>query len=459
MSDEGLDRVLQQPHPTLPAPSRYRQVTVLAVPAIAEMILHMGVWAVDTAMLGRLGAVPLSAAGLGGQLYWTLTFVFALGTGAFALVARSTGAGEPERAREVTATSIGLAVLLGLTLTIAMWGLGPLVFRAAGIDPAVTTNALVYMRIVSTAAPLLSITWIGGSIIRATGNTRVPLYITLLVNGLNVVGDYALIFGRLGFPALGLVGAAWASAAAQAIGGLLTIAFLAWGPTAARLRWREMFVWRGTLVRQLARLSAPAGLETLLMDGARAFNLFIIGGLGAVAVAGHQVTTVAESLSFMPGYGVAVAAGIIVGQQLGAGRPQDARLGAGAAWQMGTGFMTLAGLAFLIAPAALVGVFTTDGDVVRTAAKLLMIAAIAQPFIATTEIYTGALRGAGDTRSPLFITAIGAWGVRVPVTVVAIRFLGMSISAAWWAMVSEWVVRSILVAWAFRRGRWQHIKL
>jgi putative MATE family efflux protein len=423
------------------------------------MVLHMGVWAVDTAMVGRLGAVPLSAAGLGGQVYWALTFIFALGTGAFALVARSTGAGEPERVREVTATSIGLALLLGMTMTMAVWGLGPLIFRAAGIDPEVTANALVYMRIVSTAASMLSISWIGSSIIRATGNTRVPLYITLLVNGLNVVGDYALIFGRLGFPAYGLVGAAWASAAAQVIGGLLTLAYLAWGPTTARLRWGDVFVWRGGLVRQLARLSAPAGLETLLMDGARTVNMFVIGGLGAVAVAGHQVTTVAESLSFMPGYGVAVAAGIVVGQQLGAGRPAEARQGAGAAWQMGTGFMTIAGACFLIAPAALVGVFTNDGAVIGAAAKLLIIAALAQPFIATTEIYTGALRGAGDTRSPLFITALGAWGVRVPVTVIAIRFLGFGISAAWWAMVSEWVIRSILVTWVFRRGRWQQIKL
>lgn len=441
------------------APGRYRQVAFLAIPAIGEMVLHMGVWAVDTAMVGRLGAVPLSAAGLGGQLYWTLTFVFALGTGAFALVARSTGAGEPERAREVTATSIGLAILLGLVLTSAIWILGPAVFKVAGIDPAVTASALVYMRIVSTAAAFLSVSWIGSSIIRATGNTRVPLVITMLVNGLNIVGDYALVFGRLGCPALGLAGAAWASAAAQTVGGLLTVAYLAWGPTAARLRWGEVFVWRGALVRQLARLSIPAGLETLLMDGARALNLFVIGGLGAVAVAGHQVTSVAESLSFMPGYGVAIAAGIIVGQRLGAGRPHEARQGAGAAWQMGTSFMTLAGVAFVIAPALLVSVFTSDPDVIGTAAKLLMIAAVAQPFIATTEIYKGALRGAGDTRSPLLITAIGAWGVRVPVTVVAIRVLGLSIAAAWWAMVSEWVVRAILVTWVFRRGRWQQIKL
>ncbi|MDP2871458.1 MAG: MATE family efflux transporter [Bacillota bacterium] len=429
------------------------------MPAIGEMVLHMGVWAVDTAMVGRLGAVPLSAAGLGGQLYWTLTFVFALGTGAFALVARHTGAGEPHRAREVTATSIGLAALLGLGLTVTVWTIGPVVFRISGIDPAVTASALVYMRITSLAATMLSIHWIGNSIIRATGNTRVPLLITLLVNGLNLVGDYALIFGRLGCPALGLAGAAWASAAAQAVGGLLTMAFLAWGPTAARLRWREVFRWRGALVRQLARLSAPAGLETLLMDGARALNLFVIGGLGAVAVAGHQVTSVAESLSFMPGYGFATAAGIIVGQQLGAGRPREARDGAGAAWRMGAGFMTLAGVAFLAAPAALVGVFTSDPEVVRAAARLIMIAAVAQPFIGTTEIYTGALRGAGDTRSPLLITAIGAWGVRVPVTVVAIRVLGMPIAAAWWAMVTEWVVRSVLVTMVFRRGRWQQLKL
>jgi len=107
----------------------------------------------------------------------------------------------------------------------------------------------------------------------------------------------------------------------------------------------------------------------------------------------------------------------------------------------------------------LVSVFTNDPDVVRTAARLIMIAAVAQPFIGTTEIYTGALRGAGDTRSPLFITAIGAWSVRVPVTVLAIRVLGMPIAAAWWAMVSEWVVRAVLVTAVFRRGRWQQLRL
>jgi len=420
----------------------------------------MGLWAVDTAMVGRLGSEALSAVGLGGQIYWTLLYACgALGTGAFALVARNVGAGDSSSSREVTATSIGLAALIGLSLTFIVRWLTRAVFRAAGIPGSVSSGALLYVDIVSWPAVFMSVSWIGNSIIRATGNTRVPLYITGAVNVFNLVADYGLIFGRLGMPALGMPGAAWASAAAQILGGLLTAGYLMYREASARLDLRRVFAWRKDLVVQLARLSVPAGLEGLLMDGARAANLLIIGSLGTVSVAAHQTTAVAESLSFMPGFGFAVASGVVAGQCLGAGRPDEARRGIRAAWAVAAVFMSLCAVLFVLIPARLIGLFTTDSDVVRTGARLLVIAALAQPFIATTEVLTGGLRGAGDTKSPLWITALGAWGVRFPVTWLAIRVWGFPVSAAWWAMVAEWAVRSVLTVVVFRRGRWERLRL
>lgn len=431
------------------------EVLRLAWPAILEMMLHMGIWIVDTAMVGRLGAAALSATGLGGQVYFSLIFVLGgIGVATTAMVSRHVGAGEGRQAGFVAGQALVLGLVAAAGLAVAVQAGAHLIYDLASLGPAVGALGTTYMRIISLGAPLLVVNLIANGALRATGDTRTPLLIAATVNALNAIFDYLLIFGVAGLPRLGVAGAALASLTAQVAGGILGLVALARQNPAFRPRWAG---WRPhwETIRRLVRLSIPAALESLFMDGARTVNMFAVSGLGVAAFAASQVAVAAESLSFLPGYGFTIAASILVGQKLGARAPGEARNSVVQALLLALAVMSSMGLFFLVMPRFLVGFFTRDAAVVDLAARCLMIAALVQPAIATTEVLTGALRGAGDTRTAMYVTAFGSWGLRVPLTYLGVYAFGFSLAGVWLIMVLDWFARSLLAAVVFRRGRWQ----
>jgi putative MATE family efflux protein len=455
---EALDKRDAQAPAGMPA--LRRQVFSLAWPAVLEMLLHMSVWVVDTALVARLGSTPLAAVALGGQVFYMIAFVFAsVGVGATALVARYVGAGQDERARAASGQAVLLALALGAAGFVAVRAVLPLVLRLAGVTPEVFTASLLYGRTVSYGIPLMVFNLTASGVLRGHGNTRTPLYITATSNAVSVVAEYVFIFGWGPVPRLELYGAALAPVLGMLLGFVLSAWVLFRSGAQATVAFRDLArPDRGDLVR-LLRLSLPAGLEMLLMDGARTVNMALIGVLGSSALAAYQIVATSESLSFMPGYGFAIAASIVTGQSLGARDPHRARQGALAAWQIGAGLMATLGLTFILFPRFYIGLFTAEPAVVSTGAAALRIAGFSQFFVGTTEVFTGALRGAGDTRSAMLITLVGAWAIRVPVTFLVVRRLGLGLSAAWAVMLADWALRAALAWMRFRSGKWQRIRL
>ncbi|MDQ7793655.1 MAG: MATE family efflux transporter [bacterium] len=436
---------------------RRRRVVTLAAPAIGEMVLHMFIWIVDTAMVGRLGAVALSAVGLGGHVYFTAAFILgALGTGVTAMVARSVGAGDTAAAGRIARQGLVLAAGLGITLGAGIYCLAGPLYSFTGLGPEATVLGTGYTRILATAAPVLLLGVVANAALRATGNTRLPLLAALLGNLVNGVGDYLLIFGVLGFPRLEVTGAAIAAVLGQVVAAAVSLAYLLSARSGLTLAGRGLDL---DLVRRLGRLSLPTSAETTLLDGGRVVCQLIVTSLGATAFAAHQVAVAAESLSFMPGYGFAIAASILAGQSLGAGLPGEVRAYTREAVRLAGAIMSGMGVIFLLAATGLIRLFTLDPAVVALGSVCLRISAFAQPAIAFTETHNGALRGAGDTRSPMWASAIGIWGFRVPATYLAIRHLGMDLRAVWAIMVVEWMLRAVLVGTAFARGRWERVRV
>jgi len=449
------------PQPTISlGVARRRQVLALAVPAIGEMVLHMFIWIVDTAMVGRLGAAALSAVGLGGHVYFTLAFVVgAVGVGVTAMAARSVGAGDRREAARVARQGLVLAVFLGLGLGLLVAGLAGPLYRFTGLGPESAALGLTYLRTLSVGAVLLLVSVVANAAVRATGNTRVPLLAALAGNLVNGVGDYLLIFGVLGLPRLGVRGAAMAAVLGQGVTAAVSLSYLLSSRTGLDLATAGGRLVDTGLLRRLARLSLPAAAETAILDGGRVVCQLVVSVLGTGAFAAHQVAVAAESLSFMPGYGFAIAAGILAGQSLGAGLPREVRAFTREATRQAMAIMGGMGLLFLVWAPGLIRLFTTEPAVVALGAVCLRIAAFAQPAIAYAETHIGALRGAGDTRTPMWASAVGIWLFRVPATYLAVGVLGLDLRAAWVIMVLEWWMRSVLVGTAFARGRWQELEV
>lgn len=437
-----------------------RKILFLAWPVILEMALHMFVWVFDTAMVGRLSAEALNAVGLGGQIVFTLTAVFAgIGIGAMALVARHTGAGERDDIERVASRALGLSFIIGISLAVTLGLFSRALLQSFVKDAVVLEYAVSYMKITSAAAAFMVPLSVSGYIMRGAGNTRTPMVIAAIANGINVVGDYVLIFGKFGFPRLEVLGAAYATAAGQVIGSAVIIGMLVCGRWGIRIRFRHMFRLDRDFVRKILHLSIPASMEEFINSGSRVISSLWISGMGAVPFAANSIAVSAESISFMPGYGFAVAASALVGQNLGASMKDDAENSALQSTVMGVLFMTATGLMFFLFPTLIIAIFTNLPDVMALAVKCIRIGAFEQPFIALSMVMAASLRGAGDTRGPFMVAAASNWLVRLPLIYMVVYVWRMEVTYVWVATLIQFVVESGLLTLRFLKRRWKDIDL
>ncbi len=432
----------------------------LAWPAVAEQLLQMALGIVDTIMVGRIGAAAIAAVGLSDQLVMLILVSFAaFNVGTTALVARHVGAREPERARSVAQqamlTSAGLGLVLGLTVT--GFASGALVLM--GAEPHVLSLAVPYFRLMCLSVPFLALSLVGNAIMRGAGDTRTPLYIAAVVNLYHVVAAFLLIFGHLGFPRLEVLGAGIATLTARMLAAGLGLWVLAAGRTRIRLSLRDCLTWRTAELGRLLRIGLPAAGEQFFMRLGMTAYARVVAGLGTIPYAAHRVALNAESISYTPGFGFSLAATTLVGQGLGARKPRTAQAAGYQTLGYAAAVMSFMGALFFLFARPLVTVFTADPEVVALASVCLKIVGVVQPALASSMVMAGALRGAGDTRWTLAITAGGIWLVRLPLAVALTGPLAMGLPGAWVAMSLDLTVRGLFMFLRYRAGRWQRIQV
>jgi putative MATE family efflux protein len=433
----------------------------LALPAVVENLLVTMVFLADTLLIGWLGdPAALAAVSLGGLLIFVLnSFFTALSLGIIPLVARAWGAQDYRRAERVGGQAISLSLLVALGAVALAWPLTEPYFVLMGAEAEVVRLGTVYLHWILTTSVLgLPILALNG-VMRAAGDTRTPMWITGIMNVWNVIAAYALIFGPGPVPALGLAGAGMATASARFLGGLLCLGVLLGGRSAIRVPWREVFGWDGRLVRTMVRLSLPAAGEQLIQRVGSLIFMRVVSALGTVSLAAHQVAVQVESISFMPGLGLGVASATLVGQALGAGKVDIAEKGARRTLRLALQIMTALGLVFALFGRALVTVFGATPEVLDLAGLAVRISALEQPSLAVLMVLAGATRGAGDTRTPMWVSAAGVLFFRVPVVYLFAITFGWGLAGVWLGTALDWAARAALMAWSFRRGRWKAIRL
>jgi len=441
-----------------PAPSRMH-VWVLAWPAILTFGLESLVGLVDTLMVGRLGAQPLAGVGVGAQiLHGVHVVVIAVGGGTIALVARFVGAGARHEAERVLTQSIYAAALLGAAIALPMYYWAGEAVAAFGVDPVVVREGAGYLRFLMIGLPCAAAFEIFAAAFRGAGDMRTPLLIGAIINVFNVVANYALIFGGFGFSAMGARGSGLASSLAFTLGLLLAI---------VAMRRRGAVLRPGTgalafdvgLTRRILRIGFPAAIEQCFLQVGFFFYLFIASKYGTDAMAAYFIGVRVLALSFLPGLGFGAAASTIVGQSLGAGRGLEAQRGGWDAVRLAVFLMSGIGVVIFVTAEQIAGAFVDDARVIADAVPFIRVLALAQPLMALDFTLSGALRGAGDTRYPLFVLIAGFYGARLGCAYIAAYVLDLGLTWVWLSLLGDYAVRATLKILRFRGGRWQRVKV
>lgn len=437
-----------------------RQIFILALPAIGEMLLHTLVWTADTAMVGRLTPADITGVSLGAQIMFTMSNIMgAVGVGATALVARNIGAKNKERAEYIAGLSLSLGIIIALVLGVLGIIFSTSIYKAIVDDTMVIKIGSQYTKIVFVGAFFLIPLIICSAVLRAAGNTVVPMISALAANTFNIVGDYVLIFGKFGFPALGAKGAAIATALAQAIGFFICLFYLIKGTNGIKIRRKNLFRFDKNSINSLLDLSIPAGMETFMNEGSRLLSSFWIAQLGTIAFAANSLAVAAESLSFMPGFGFAVAATTLVGQSLGAGDHERAQRIAKRCVFYASMLMGVVALAFYIFPFSIMGIFSNNRGTVDLAAICIRIGAFEQIPIAIGMVLSGALKGAGDTRGPFRISLVTNIVVRLPLVFAIVFLMKGHIGYVWAATAVQYTVEASLMIYRYRTGYWRMLEI
>jgi MATE family multidrug resistance protein len=435
-----------------------RPMVGLAAPIVLAELGWMSMGIVDTMMVGRLpnSAEAIGAVSLGSILFYAVAmFGMGLLLGLDTLVSQSFGAGDLDDCHHSlvngTYLSLGLApLLMGL-----VWLLIPFL-GSWGIDPRVLSGAIPYLRtLVWSTLPLL-LYFVFRRYLQGMNLVRPVMFALVSANLVNVAGNWMLVYGHLGAPRMGTVGSGWATCISRIYMALVLLGYILNYERRNRTGLREASRWPNPLrLRQLAYLGFPAAMQFSLEVGVFAVATALIGRLGAVSLAAHQIALNTASFTYMVPLGIGSAAAVRVGQALGRGDTAAAGRSGWTALSLGAGFMSCAAVAFLVIPRAIIRVFTPDAAVIQAGVKLLFVAAFFQLFDGLQAVATGALRGAGDTRTPMLCHLVGYWAIGLPLgywlcfrwgwgaaglwagLCLALILIGMALLAAWYYEVRK----------------------
>jgi putative MATE family efflux protein len=438
-----------------------RTIFQLALPAVVENLLQTAVFFSDTVMIGWLkDPAALAAVGLAGTLMYLLTtLISALAVSATALVAQAWGARRTQDAGQVGAQAILLSLVFSVLVTVLLIPFIPTYLRLMGGEPAVIQKGTGYLRIVLAASVFSFPMMVANGVMRGAGDTRTPMWNTLAMNTWNIITSYVLIFGVGPFPSLALNGAAWGTATARTLGGFLAVGALLTGRTFLRLDWRQLRTWQQAITRRIVTLAIPTAIEAGVAQFGFLLFTRIVASLGTIALAAHQLALRVESLSYMPSWGLAVAATTLVGQALGAGDPELARRALRRTLVYSLVFNGILALAFVLFSRQIVLIFGSTSDVLALAAMALAIAAAELPGLGLEMILAGGMRGAGDTRTPMYVTLVGVLAFRLSVVYFLAVVLGWGLAGVWWGTAIDWTGRAAILWILFRRQEWQAVAL
>ena len=434
---------------------KHKKILSLAIPAALNSLLSMLQVITDLIMVGRISAFAVAAVGLGLQ---SLMLVFAVLTvlhvGTSALLSRFMGGERVKQASLGLSSLLRFAFYLSIPATVLWYVFTPQLYIWFGTEQEVVELGSSYVSILTLMMPFIFVKLVFETSFSSAKDTTTPFLIKLASIMVNVFLNWVLIYGNLGFEAYGVKGAAIATVIVNMLELLVYIVLYLRHKTA----YMPIWYYSKKLVKRALKVGIPASIERSLTFGSFMLFTMIIADFGTEALAGYQIGLRVEGLAFMPGIGFTIAAMALMGQGLGAKKPEQAREDVMLVLKYTMSFMFILGLFMIFTPESIVWPFTDDPQTIKEASLYLKIVGFSQIPLAISFVISGALRGAGDSKRTLRINLISLWLVRIiPAFVLAYYF--ENILFVYLAMISDTFVKGFLLWRAFDKGKWQKIKV
>ena len=427
----------------------------LSIPTIVEEVLATLLQYVDTAMVGQLGEQATASVSITTTVTWLFNSIpGAIGTAVLILISKAAGEGDREQVKKLSQQALFLSVGFGVLLGAVSLGISPFVPAWVGAEPAIQEEASRYYFIISLPMVFRSASTVLGAALRAVQDTRTPMLISVAANGLNIVLNTLLIYAA----GLGVAGAAIASAVSYALSGVLMYWFFrkkSW----FHWNWKSFSVEK-SLLRECVTVGAPVLGTSLVSCLGYVVFASLVSGMGTTVFAAHSIAVTAETIFYVPGYGLRTATSALIGNARGERDLRKLKTVAKLSIVLTLALMCISGLLLFVGADPLMRLFSPVEAVVSLGGEMLQLVALSEPFFGLMVVLEGVFYGLGRTRYAFLVETIGMWGVRILLTFFCVQVWGFGLREVWYCMIADNVCKAVLLLAPFlRRSAWREEKL
>ena len=434
-------------------------IWILAIPMIASNLLQAAFNLVDMIWVGRLGPSALAAVAMAGQILMIVMFVMiGIGIGTTAMVARAVGEKDRPKADNIAMQSLVVGFIGSILFAVIGYYLSPLLLEILGAKADVVQLGTGYLQITFLGVIVMFYMFLISAVLQGAGDAVTPMLILVVSTAINIILDPLLIFGIGFFPRLGVNGAAWATVIARAIGSIIALEVLLRGRSRVHVRMKYLRIDWDAIWRML-KIGFPASAGMSLRGLVGIVLIAVVAGFGTFAVAAYGAGMRLVMIALMPGFAMGMAAGTLVGQNLGARQTERAALSTWTTVGYYAIFMLLMTFIFLFFAPYLILLFNNNPEVVKIGTSFLRIMALGNIFLPLAIILNRSLSGAGDTISPMIITFISLWLIQIPLAIFLSRIPFFGLNGIWTAILASHIAQAAMVTFWFQTGRWKLKKI
>ncbi len=415
-------------------------LVTLAIPVILEEILTTLLQYVDMAMVGRLGAAATSSVSLTTTVNWLIGNIFAsIGVAVVAMVSSAYGAGDFDKIKRVTNQVVIYTLVSGLLVSCAAVGLSPFIPVWMQADVSIRAQASEYFRIISIPILFRAATIICASALRAVKDTRTPMLVNLFSNILNVILNYLLIYRE----SMGVRGAAIATAVSSALCGLFMFVLMMKN---SLLRTPIKLKVERRVLNETVKIGSPALATTMVSCMGHIVFASLVSSMGTTIFAAHSIALSAETVFYLPGFGLRSATSTLIGISVGENNYDKFRSVVRQSILLTIGMMAFSGLMLFLFASRIMAIFSPDAEVIAMGSRVLRLIAVSEPLFGLMIVSEGIHYGMGQSKTPFVVTTIGSWGIRILFTVVCVYFLHTGLFEVWICMFADNAFRALAMS-------------